>query len=393
MNALDFQISIDEINNGRLELADTIKISLWQYAPHWFDVLDFDNDSIFLEPLLFYYFRKVAMQENTVISLEQILHGYAPKGSMTSNIKVVTDSDGVIYLPNIGTFSTNTEGIHEKEITFSNNHTSIILDNQEIPLEPTRQINGGQFRLLNHKPYIYNELPAPVIFLEHINDSVSYSERKLVSVLKKMEENISSYFETIKLTTKEFAIFNSDTYESFAALHYFGTSFLNLAGQKQTEVFFLDDVAHQSGHTLYYTLTHNFQKFLKPDRDTPLKDFSNVSYEQRGIYGAFHGLFTYTTIMHCLHFALQNKWFENQEEEEALSRLGFYYGKFANDLRNMGDSRILTEEGWKYYDMFHSSFMKMKKEYHHIVKYFDYSNQNYNYSFQKFKEVNQFQTV
>ena len=59
MKVLDFEVSLDEIKNGKLELADLIKTSLWQHSPKWFDRLDFEDDTIFLEPLLFYYFRKL----------------------------------------------------------------------------------------------------------------------------------------------------------------------------------------------------------------------------------------------------------------------------------------------------------------------------------------------
>ena len=245
--------------------------------------------------------------------------------------------------------------------------------------------------MLQHKPNIYNE-KSP-IFSEKITDSVNKSEIELLSALKCIETNTPMFFDAIKHTTREFAIFDSNNYGSFAALHHFGTSFLNLAGQKQNDVFFLEDIAHQSGHTIYYTLTHDSSKFLKPHQDSLLRDFTNHPSDKRNIYGAFHGLFTYTTILHCLNTALQNKWFKGEKAEDALARIGFYYKKFEQDLVFQGDSRILTGEGWQYYDMFQSGFTKIKKEYYHIIKFFDYSNQDYNFNFQKFQEVNQFQAV
>ena len=390
MKVLDFETSLENIEIGKLELADTTKSSLWQHAPHWFDVLDFEDDSIFLEPTLFYYFKTLFRQETCLMPLEQILYGYAPKGSVSPTIKVYTDSDGVIYLPNLGYVFTNTEGIKEYTITFCDDNKNIILDGVLISIEALKFIKNDQFKLIGHKSGAYL---SHVIFEEGFKKSISSAQGKLMSVLNMMENNMLDFYSAIAMTTREFAIFNSNNFESFAALHHFGTAFLNLAGQNQREVFFLDDIAHQSGHTIYYTLTHDFQKFLKPNRETSLQDFTNIPNEQRGVYGAFHGLFTYTTILHSLNLALQNKWFKGDEQEEALARLGFYYGKFQNDLRNMGDSRILTEEGWRYYDMFHSGFNKIKKEYYHIVKYFDYSSQNYNFNFENFKKANQFQTV
>ncbi len=394
MKVLDFEVSLDEIKNGKLELADLIKTSLWQHSPKWLDNLDFEDDNIFLEPLLFYYFRKLGRNDETVITLDQILFGYAQKGSANPIFEVFSDPDGIIYLPNLGYIRTNKSGISKQNITLINENRSASLSGKEFQIQPLKKIKNAEFLLLQSKPYIYKEIGGlSVEFLERIEDSINYSKEKIEAVLNKMEDGIPTFFDAVRMTTREFAIFNSNNFESFAALHHFGTAFLNLADQKQKPVFFLDDIAHQSGHIVYYALTHNFQKFLKPHRDAQLKDFTKATYETRNVYGAFHGLFTYTTILHCLHVAYQQKWFKGLEEEENLSRIGFYFQKFENDLKSMGDSRILTEEGWRYYDMFQSGFVKIKREYYHLIKDFDYKDQNYNYSFQKFQDVNNFQTV
>jgi hypothetical protein len=49
MKILDFETSLSAIENGKMELSDTNKVSLYQYAPQWLDIVDFDNDAIFLD--------------------------------------------------------------------------------------------------------------------------------------------------------------------------------------------------------------------------------------------------------------------------------------------------------------------------------------------------------
>jgi hypothetical protein len=390
MTFLDFETSLEALQKGKLELVDIAKSCLWQHAPKWFDILDFEDDAIFLEPTLFYHFSRVQAQEKCV-PLEQIFYGFSPKDSLPSTIQVLTDPDGVIYLPKIGYITTHTEGVKELTITFCDDNDGVILNGQKFIVRPIKLIKNKQFILSNYKSDIYREMG--VDFIESISDSVRIGEKRLVRALNRIEQNIPDFYEAIKMTTSEYAIFNSRHFQSFAAIHHFGTAFLNLGGQNQSEVFFLDDVAHQCGHTMYYALTHDATRFLKPNRFAKLKAFSGVSYDERGVYGAFHGLFTYTTTLHCLNIALKDKWFEGEKEDEALARLGFYYKKFEMDLSSLGDSRVLTEEGWRYYDMFQSGFNKIKKDYHHIVKYFDFSNQDYDFNFQKFQALNQFQTV
>jgi hypothetical protein len=390
---LDFEIPLDSIETGKYELCDLSKTWLWQHDPIWFDVLNFENDDIYLEPLLFYYFRKITKQQSPKIKLPQIFWGYIQKDARPSTIISFVDAEGIIYLPNVGNVFTGFKIETETEITFVDDFRSVIVGGKQYPIYPVTRTADSQFSLIVNRSEIYEELN--VEFVENISASVNMNQYLLDVSLDLFKNKMPDFFDAIKMTTREYAIFNSINFESFTALHYFGTAFLNLGGEKRNEVFFLDDIAHQSGHIIYYTLTHKFDKFLKPIRYTLLKDFTHISYEQRSVYGAFHGLFTYTTILHCLDLVLQEKFFKDDDNknEEALARLGFYYKKFAEDLNYLGDNRILTQDGWIYYDMFHSGFNRIKKDYYHIVKYFNYSNQGYNFSFNKFKEANQFQVV
>ncbi len=118
MNALDFAVPVSDIENGKLELADISKTWLYQHAPEWIDVLNFEDDFIFLEPSLFYHFRKLIRKEPCTMTLEQVLWAYTPKNICSSTIKVFTDNAGIIYLPNKGYITTHTEGVSQKTITF-----------------------------------------------------------------------------------------------------------------------------------------------------------------------------------------------------------------------------------------------------------------------------------
>ena len=394
MRVLNFEASLSEIENGKCQLADNSKTWLYNENPDWFDIIDFENDKAFLEPLLFYYFRRLILKEKPVTTLEQIFYGYTPIQNRTKRVKVITDVDGTIYLPNYGYLNTHTQGIKEMEIFQTDSSSNDwICENKVLSLIPIKYIKDNSFSIISpYKTDIFRE--KGVVFIEDIEQSTNKAECSLIKTLNCMEHNDSDFYAAIQKTTSEYCIFNSTNFESFTALHHFGTAFLNLAGQDQTEAFYIDDIAHQSGHTIFYTLTHEFEKFLKPHRLTLLNEFTQKDKDERSVYGAFHGLFTYTTILHNLHNAVSNQWFKSSLiQEELLARMGFYYDKFEKDLVFQGDDRILTKEGWRYYEMFYTGFFAIKKEYHHIIKYFDYSNQDYNFNFEKFQQVNQRITV
>jgi hypothetical protein len=272
-----------------------------------------------------------------------------------------------------------------------------IAHNQEYQIQSIKQINGTKFSLLEYYPKIYFDVAGSFIedgqnckFIESINDTIKKSLNSFDIAIDFFKRRTPDFYNAIELSNKEFAIFNTYDLESFAALHYFGTTFLNLCGQKHDEVFFIDDIAHQSGHVMFYALTHNVDRFLKVNRNTIIKEFTNDSHDNRDVYSAFHGLFTLTSILHCLDTALeQSEKFNEEQRHHIISRIGFYYKRLETDLSLQGDDRLLTKDGWNYYEMFYTGFLTIKKKYYHIIKYFDYSNQTYDFNFQLFKNINQ----
>ena len=57
MKILDFSIDKQIIVDNQNELADTIKVLLINHDESLFEKLDFDNNFIFLEPMLFLFFQ------------------------------------------------------------------------------------------------------------------------------------------------------------------------------------------------------------------------------------------------------------------------------------------------------------------------------------------------
>src|SRR5690606_27862038 len=116
---------------------------------------------------------------------------------------------------------------------------------------------------------------------------------------------------------------------SLAALFYFGAGLLNVNNVNHNEAFFIDDIAHQCGHTVFYALTLDQSKYLIPPPDTPLQNITGNKDESRDVYGSFHELFTYTTILESINNELSNtnKTYEKVVLDELIARLGFYMNK------------------------------------------------------------------
>jgi hypothetical protein len=105
------------------------------------------------------------------------------------------------------------------------------------------------------------------------------------------------------------------------------------------------------------------------------------------VYGAFHGLFTYTCILHSMDRILE-KGDDSLMVSEALGRIGFYLNKFKIDLVNLDNPKILTDEGMNFHAQFQDSYEYIYAKYNRQIVGFDYSNQPYTFQYDLFKKIN-----
>ncbi|MFN8887660.1 MAG: hypothetical protein ACK5WF_09385, partial [Cyclobacteriaceae bacterium] len=102
------EFSNHEITDGQNILADRMKIYIHNENEFVFNLLNFDSDYTFLEPLLFAnYFNKV-FSKNIKTSIEELCIGYiSPEKRAGLKLKASTDRDGYIYIANYGYLKTN----------------------------------------------------------------------------------------------------------------------------------------------------------------------------------------------------------------------------------------------------------------------------------------------
>ena len=92
--------------DGKGSMADNVKLLIYKNHPALFELLDFENDDIFLEPLVFAFFNKRSAEGHD--SLESILYGYiAYEWRKQIKLTIKTDEFGRSYMPQIGWFITD----------------------------------------------------------------------------------------------------------------------------------------------------------------------------------------------------------------------------------------------------------------------------------------------
>lgn len=370
-NIID-KCKIDIINNIKL-------LIIKENQPSLLEKLDFEDDAVFIEPLLFTYFN-YNLSQNILFELMQ---GYFIKNKQTLLIKELYNKKNVAYVPHIGYFKKN----------------------ERLPFEKIILIKDTKIEILKHYVGILDNIFNEIILDESIvtNEILVTEElfEKNINFINNAFQFIkkSSYdhFRLIELCCTRCIMFKTDpkNTNSFATIKAHGIAFFNVYQDEYDEVFFVDDIAHQTGHIILTTLLYNRKFIFKIDENQEIGEIIKQR-DYRNIYTLLHALYTYYTTFKCLDDCLCNNCFTKNQEIEAIARIGFYLNKCTVDIHFFdeiihnfkGIEFILTPKGIEIYSIIKSKYLEMFNKWNPIIKHFDYRNQTYNFTLKNFLELN-----
>jgi len=314
MKILAFDVDSELLGRSQASLSDAIRMALYQADSELFEKLNYDDDVIFLEPTLFCYF---LLDVNTAdkTPLEQCLLGYTSEANRPASIALKADRFGLVNLPNLGYLHANSNEV----LRFST---------QKIVLNTF--LENSKIRLCLH-PTDHLSYEEGITFDEPIEQTLQKNREAIREATHFFQTYLSEFWQAIESVTREFVVFSSPPQRhSFAGIMQHGTAYFNVENKAQTPVFFIDDIAHQCGHVIFNALTLETEKYLCVPKDQSLAGFIESPNEIRGVYGAFHGLFTYTTILNSLDKVSDLKTeFENDLRHEVFGRMGFIFKNLA----------------------------------------------------------------
>ncbi|WP_430429566.1 hypothetical protein [Maribacter litoralis] len=381
------------------ELFNQIRLLLFKKNPKIFELIDFDNQEIYKEPLLYAFFTS----QNDDSILDQILVAY--KKNKNQVARVITDEKGRLYFPNIGWFVTKlkkTPMIFYKESFCLKNEQN--QENIEFQFEGLSYINGTKIELLKYpisllKQFYFNVEGKEInVEITEITKAHYQNVTKAYNILKKY---VPDQFDLIEKYAGKCVIFNVDTYQrnSFAHISAQGIGFYNAYQKDYNEVFFVDDIAHQTGHVILNTITYNSEFFFKVDKNTiidKIQQPDGTVVENRDLLIVFHALYTYYTSFICLNACLINNVFLKQKKHEVLGRMAFYINKCYFDLllidnplnSEINAKRYMTENGLEVLRVIKNKWFEMSEKWSPITQDFNMTNQPYNFTYSKFAELN-----
>lgn len=392
------------IDIGREQLIEDIKMFLYKENPNIFEIVDFEDDNIYQEPLLFAYYNS---KEKSSIQLNTILYGYMNPRAQQNGIIVKSDKYGRIYIPNLGWFITDVKNQQLNLLKDELNQFSLLSNNANIQyrLESTYKIDNTDIEYLMYPVALLNQC-----FFNTSNELIpveieSISKKHLHNIVKAfslIKDNAPGHYDLICSVTKKIIVFNVDTNlrNSFATMNAQGISFLNAYQKSYDEVFFIDDIAHQTGHVIFNAIICDFPNFLKINPETILENSNSKidTVDTRSILTLFHALFTYYTTFICLDSCLDSNTFSIKQRHEALGRLLFYISKCDIDLNLIISGKInnqaleckdiFTEDGLYIYREVENKFKFIKEKWGDSLRSFNLSGQPYNFTYSIFLQLN-----
>jgi HEXXH motif-containing protein len=194
-------------------------------------------------------------------------------------------------------------------------------------------------------------------------------------------------YEAVRTVTRRIVLYNADLPNSFATLSAHGVAFLNVRDDNE-EMFFVDDLAHQCGHIMFNALTQEKERFLARPAATPLREFCPDQDDPRSLYSAFHGLFTFSTILWALQASVAREGLSDRQRHEALGRIAFNLRKFALDLDTLAAPGLFTADGRTLYALFESVYDTVWRAHHGVARGFDLADQPYVFDYARFAARN-----
>lgn len=337
------------------------------------------DKEVFLEPSLSTYL--LAQDEPDVNDIIQVLWCYSDRKEIALEIEVRSDRNGIIYLPRIAYYKGAPDTVYK--VVYHNGTVAFTDEAVNGTREAFTYIGDSGIRLAKHvPPFLTSVIPAE--FSSNSYEQAAQTLPKLENALDAIHALCPDLYDAICACTKELFVYDDAASNSFATIFSYGTGFINMEGQDMSDLFFIDDIAHQCGHVVYYAVTLRTNQYLKVQRNTPLKLFTGVENDTRELYGAFHGLFTYTTILACMDRFLDRNDITQDERDEALARVGFYMNKMRLDIAYLCSTAILTARGFSFMDAFRAGYDYIYTRYKKELQEYQYINQPYNFDMEVF---------
>lgn len=353
------------------EIIDTIKLLIYKENPSLLEKLDFEEDSIFLEPLLFAYFNSKKNNTFPEECLSELLQGhFIEKEDL--QIKVSFDKNGMAFLPNLGYFDRDANKVEDL----------LKVDDFEI-LKSVHPLLEGYF-VESYKGHTVNPTPLH-------NTVWQENYQVLEQAILVIKEHLPEFYKELLFANKRIYLHDNPKILNFASIETLGMLYFYVLGT-QNLIYFIEELIHQGAHNFLYYVVHDRKEYFNIDVDNiVMRDLTNQQWDYRTVYGAFHGLFTVTQRIVCFDILLSRNVFSGREKHELLGRMTDMIPRFKTGLELLDLDYVYTEKGKAFYQELSNKCETILKKYQDLTNEFDLSHRDLDFRYDEFCELNPYQ--
>lgn len=358
--------------NLRNQIISTMGTILYKENVEVVKRVDTNNNTLFLEPLLFSYFNNKKEKAYSEELLEEILQGYFIQ-KQKLKIKYSFNSNGIAYIPKIGYFGKGDRNPYEPIL--EQGDFEVVKE-----IHPTQEKYFVEF----YKGHILNQHPTH-------NSVWKEYHKELFQAITVIEKHLPEFYDQLAFANKKIYLHDNPKILNFTTIETLGMLYFYVIG-KNNLVYFIEELIHQGSHNYLYYVVHDRKKYFKIDVDNiVMRDLTKQEWDYRTVYGAFHGLFTVTQRVACFDKLLVQNVFSGREKHELLGRLTDQFTRFRTGLELLDFDVVFTKKGIKFYKSLDSKCERILNKYKRFQNEFDLSNRDLDFRYKDFCEINSYQ--
>jgi len=353
------------------KLIETIKILTFKEDESLFEKIDFNDDAIFSEPILFSYFNS-KNDENNTATIEDVLLGYYTTKA-NSKLQHCYNKNQIAYVPNLGYYTKD-----------SSTPVDNLLVHGDFEIVKELHLTQEKYLIEFSRGHITNAAP------KH-NSVWKAHHQELFEAIDIIKKHLPTFYKQLAFANKKIYLHDNPNILNFTSVETLGMLYLYVLGNNNL-IYFIEELIHQGSHNYLYYVVHNRKDFFKIDVDRlNMRDFTNQVWDYRTIYGAFHGLFTVTQRLENFDLLLSNNVFSGRAKHELLGRLTDQFSRFQTGLELLNLDEVYTKKGQELYHFLTYKGQKVMNKYKKLKDHFDLSNRDLDFRYDDYCKLNPYE--
>jgi hypothetical protein len=401
-------INLEQINLGKAHFAELIKILFYKKDSVLIELLDLDDDEIFLDPLLYAYFNDENAEAKT--TLEQLIYGYIQQELKPTSIPILFDENNIAYISRIGYFKSDhpiipfhrynfselpggSYSITSKDDVGSVNCTFYPIlfadDEKKIELVLFQHPLLKPYFSVNRPGYANQGEPAEV----QVHEITMHHAVNIKAALSFLNKNFNKIYNNLVAANRKFFVFNNPECLCFTHQNLLGISFFSSLFEN-SRVFFIEEILHQGSHNIFNTMYYDKYLYYKINFENErLGDHLKNPSEHRTLFNVFHGLVTVCHRLVCYRNIVENELLFGEEMHELYGRFCDQFSRLNSGLELLDTEMLYTAKGKALFSEMRTLGGSALEFFEVERKKYDLSNQPTEFDYKAFVSLNAFEST